>query len=378
MRVLDFYPVLAGPGVDVRNMPLGYRWWRKECPIYHPYVLVSYGQILPSTIFLKDRQYLANYTKYMELTDDVKLILDSGGFQIVSRKMDIDPREVLEWQLANARPGDIIVPLDYPPPPDASSLEQIEPLAQKTARSTELWLKAVDRHGGDLKVLVPIQGRWREAIDLWVKYTRDYVQTTGMVAFGGLAFSPPLPRETYINIFLMRVKPVLDLGVKYIHVFGASTPFLLAYFMFFSNHAGIDMSTDTSKPSKLTAFGRIVFPGQPTKYILRFFRRSDLEVTALRCHCSPCQILWGGYVTRATRAVRDKHWQVTLHNLFQDLLVYDKATWYLLTGKIEEYLSKKFRYGSEAINLTKMHLAGQVDLSVGKSPPAKGGLSRWL
>jgi tRNA-guanine family transglycosylase len=341
-------------------------------------VLVSYGQLLPSTISLRNRQYLINYIKYMELTNEVKLILDSGGFQIVSRKMDIDPREVLEWQLANARPGDIIVPLDYPPPPDASSLEQVESLAQKTARSTELSLKAVDKYGADLKVLVPIQGRWREAIDLWVKYMRDYVQVTGMVAFGGLAFIPPLSRQAYLNIFLMRVKSLLDLNVKYIHVFGASTPFLLAYFMFFSNYAGIDMSTDTSKPSKLMALGRIVVPGQPTRYILRFFRRSDLKVSALRCHCPPCQTLWGGYVTRSTRAVKDKHWQVTLHNLFQDLLVYDKATWYLAIGKIEEYLAKKFRYGSEAINLTKMYLAGQVDFSDKESSPAKGGLSRWL
>ena len=382
--MVEYYPVIAGPMVYVRNMPLAYRWWRRECPVYHPYLLVSYGQILPAIGAKGDRQYLYNYTRYLELTDDVKIMLDSGGFQVVSRNMELDPVEVLEWQLANARPNDIIVPLDLPPPPDTTSLELVETLAQKTARNTELWLKAVDRYGGNLRVVVPIHGLWKEAIDVWVRYMKDYVQVTGMVAFGGLAFKH-INKLAYVSRLLMRVKPLLDLNVKYIHVFGAGGPFKLAYLFFFNNHTGIAVSTDSSDTSLFVAYGRAVFPTQPTKTIARFFKRGDISVTKLICHCPACKTFSDGYMYRSVRYTKEKHYVVTLHNLFQSLQYYDKLVWYASLGKSEDYLIKKYKVGFTAVVMTKEYLSRgeitglRVDREQTKpSSLGEGGLSRWL
>jgi tRNA-guanine family transglycosylase len=378
--MVEYYPVIAGPAVYVRDMPLAYRWWRRECPVYHPYVLVSYGQVYPN--LSHDREYLANYVKYMELTDEVKLILDSGGFQVVSRGLDIDASSVLEWQLSNARPNDIIVPLDYPPPPDTTSLELVETLAQRTARNTELWLKAVDRYGGNLRVVVPIHGLWKEAIDVWARYMKDYVQVTGIVAFGGLAFKT-ISKLTYVSRFLMRLKPLLDLNVKYVHAFGAGSPFKLTFLLFLSKYTGIAVSTDSSDSSLFVSYGRAVFPTQPLNYIARFFRRGDISVTKLICHCPACRAFGDGYIVRAVKYTRTKHYVVTLHNLFQALLHYDKLVWYASLGKIEDYLVRKYSVGSTVVNLVKEYLSGSETgearvegLQV--KPSREGGLSRWL
>jgi tRNA-guanine family transglycosylase len=298
--------------------------------------------------------------------------------------MNLDPLEVLEWQLANARPNDIIVPLDLPPPPDTTSLELVETLAQKTARNTELWLKAVDKYGGNLRVVVPIHGLWNEAIDVWVKYMRDYVQVTGMVAFGGLAFKP-ISKLSYVSRFLMRVKPLLDLNVKYIHAFGAGSPFKLAYLFFFSNYTGIAVSTDSSDSSFFVAYGRAVFPTQPSKSIARFFKRGDISVTKLMCHCPACRVFGDGYMYRSVRYTKDKHHAVNLHNLFQALQYYDKLVWYASLGKSEDYLIKKYKVGLTAVEITKEYLSrgevagSQADREQKKSNLlGEGGLSRWL
>jgi tRNA-guanine family transglycosylase len=378
--VVEYYPVISGPMIYVRDVPPAYRWWRRECPVYHPYVLVSYGQVYPN--LSRDKEYLANYVKYMELTDEVKLILDSGGFQVVSRGLELDPLEVIQWQLSNARPNDIVVPLDLPPPPDTTSLELVESLAQKTARNTELLLKAVDRHGGNLRVVVPIQGLWKEAIDVWVKYMKDYVQVTGMVAFGGLAFKSS-SKLTYVARFLMRLKPLLDLNVKYLHAFGAGSPFKLAFLLLISKYTGIAVSTDTSDSSKPIAYGRPLYPAEPLKLVmLRFFKRGDINVTKLICHCPACRAFGDGYIIRATKYTRYKHYAVTLHNLFQTLLHYDKLMWYASFDKVEDYLVRKYSVGSTVVNLIKDYLSmGEVrgvQVEEQVKPPPKRGLSRWL
>jgi len=380
--MVEYYPVIAGQMVYVRDVPLAYRWWRRECPVYHPYVLVSYGQVYPN--LSRDREYLANYVKYMELTDEVKLILDSGGFQVVSRGLDIDPSSVIEWQLSNARPNDIIAPLDYPPPPDTTSLELVETLAQRTARNTELLLKAVDRYGGNLRVVVPIHGLWKEAIDVWVRYMKDYVQVTGMVAFGGLAFKATTNKLAYVSRFLMRLKPLLDLNVKYVHAFGAGSPFKLAFLLFLSKYTGIAVSTDTSDSSKFIAYGRPIYPGEPIKaVVVKFFRRADIDVMKFHCHCPACRAFGDGYIVRAVKYTRTKHYALTLHNLFQALLHYDKLVWYAHLGKIEDYLVRKYSVGSTVVNLVKEYLSGSETgearvegLQV--KPSREGGLSRWL
>jgi queuine/archaeosine tRNA-ribosyltransferase len=383
LGVVDFYPVVSGGMIDIKDVPLSYRWWRRECPVYHPYVLVSYGQLLPNNI-LQDKQYASNYLKYLELTDEVKLMLDSGGYQVASRGFDIDPVKVLEWQLSNTRPNDIIVPLDYPPPPDTTSLEVIETLAQKTARNTGLWLKAVDKVGGNLKVLVPIHGMQKEAIDIWLKHVKEYIQVTGMVALGGFALKPT-SKLTYITRFLMRAKPLVEIGVKYMHVFGAASLFTLAYFHFFSSYTSITMSVDTSKASRMAAIARILFPGESVKCVDRFFRRGDISVARLRCSCPACRVFGDGYITRPMKPTRDRHYAVALHNLFQVLLYYDRLTWYASLGRIEEYLVKRYEIGSTVVNMTKEYLtkgdtpSTRVEKEPVKSKPVgKGDLSRWL
>jgi queuine/archaeosine tRNA-ribosyltransferase len=346
-------------------------------------VLVSYGHIYPN--LSHNRDYLANYVKYMELTDEVKLILDSGGFQVVSKGFDIDPSSVIEWQLSNARPNDIVVPLDYPPPPDTTSLELVETLAQRTARNTELLLKAVDKVGGNLRVVVPIHGLWKEAIDVWVRYMKDYVQVTGMVAFGGLAFkATSMNKLAYVSRFLMRLKPLLDLNVKYVHAFGANSPFKLAFLLFLSKYIGIAVSTDTSASLKLIVYGRPYYPGEPKSVVVyKFFRRADIDVMKFYCHCPACRAFGDGYIVRAVKYTRTKYYAITLHNLFQVLLNYDKLVWYAHLGNIEDYLVKKYSVGSTVVNMVKEYLSGgetreaQVE-GLQVKPSREGGLSRWL
>jgi tRNA-guanine family transglycosylase len=381
--VFELYPAVAGPMVDLKNTPIRFRWWRRECPVYHPYVLVSYGHLMTANLY-SDKNYLFNYLKLLELTDEVKFMLDSGGYQIAVRGLNIDPRDVLEWQLSNVRPGDFIIPLDYPSRPDIDTVENVETLAQKTARNVELWLKAVDKTGSNVSVLVPIHGMQEQTFKVWLKHIKEYVQLTGMVALGGLAFKS-VGRGFYVKNFLVRAKALIDLGVKYMHVLGVGSTFMLAYLFFFSNYTGVKLSTDTSKLSKLVALGKVLFPGEPIMSLKKFFSRGDISVTMLMCHCPACVAFGNGYLVRSRRLIRERHYASTLHNLFQILQYYDKLSWYTSLNMIEDYLAKKYYVGSDAVNVTKEYLAKGGDINIYSDSgivrlklSRRGDLSKWL
>jgi hydrogenase maturation factor len=99
-------PAISGVyTIRITKLTLEYLWWRKECPIYTPYVLISYGNLLINP------EYQSNIREVAKIDNEVTVMVDSGGLQMYTRGVNIDIESSTRWQL---KVGDYILGLDYP------------------------------------------------------------------------------------------------------------------------------------------------------------------------------------------------------------------------------------------------------------------------
>jgi len=372
--MVELYPGISGSFVvNIRTLPIKAMWWREECPVYHPYLLMSYG--LFKEILKDDKQALNEARKFLHVPDNAHVMLDSGGFQVVLGK-DLDPNEVLMWQINNSSSNDVVVPLDIPVSPDLDDVDHVVKHASKTAKNIELWIKKFDKLNNKTQILVPLHGYSNKTVEIWWKHVKEYVDITKSVALGGLAIAKSSVLKTnfsFVKTLLTKMKLALENKVDYIHVFGVGGKFSIAYLFYLEDLTKIRFSYDTSKFSLLVAKGTLMFPQDPFKNVRKFFRSKRYKDVELPCHCPACRTFLNSKIPKISAYTHHVHFAVTLHNLYQYLSYYDKMWWLKLLGRLEGYIVKNFDEGDKIVSYTKDFLKGRItDIDDRKD------LRRWL
>jgi queuine/archaeosine tRNA-ribosyltransferase len=348
-------------------------WWRDECPIHHPYMLMSYGAVLSLKVPYKWREELS-------VGREVRMIIDSGGFQLGLGK-DIDREAVLKWELDNAVDGDILVPLDFPFQKTVTDDAEVERRARFTAESVERWIKAVDKSGLKVTVTVPMHGFLKKHIQLWYNYVKDFIPVTQSISLGSLAYGFKVTASS-VEVILNRIIPAIDFA-KHIHIFGIASKAATAYmFLLEDMLRKVRITFDSSSYSKVLAVYKVFVPFTVYKHMVlgRYLTtRSGNDISLeedklvqVTCHCPACMKFFGGNMGQWTsRKLRGYiNTVLALHNLFHYILYIDKLKTLHLAGRLEKYFTRNFKDGAKVINLTKAFLEGRK--------PDDSSLMRWL
>jgi tRNA-guanine family transglycosylase len=97
-----------------KKFTFNYSWWEKgRSPYYYPFLLVS------AFYAYKDFDFREIY----HLDKDCLLIVDSGGYQIMTRNKPLSTHRIIKFQEKNA---DIAMIRDYPIKPDVTSVECLQ------------------------------------------------------------------------------------------------------------------------------------------------------------------------------------------------------------------------------------------------------------
>jgi len=81
-------------------------WWEDHAVFKYPQLLISYKYKIDNKVTYDDLR------KNYRIPDDVRVFCDSGAFTAVSRKIELDPKDVFDWQRRN---GNIAFILDEIP-----------------------------------------------------------------------------------------------------------------------------------------------------------------------------------------------------------------------------------------------------------------------
>jgi hypothetical protein len=349
-------------------------WWRKECPVHYPYMLMSYGAVLSLKVPYRWREELG-------VGREVKVIIDSGGFQLGLGK-DIDRDVVLRWELDNAADGDILVPLDFPFQRAVTGDAEVERRAKFTAESVARWLRAVDKSALRVTVTVPLHGFLGKHIQMWYSYVRDFISVTQSIALGSLAYSFKVSPGN-VQVVLERIVTALDL-VKHIHIFGIASRAAVAYMFLLEDMLGRTITFDSSSYSKVLSVYKVFVPFTVYKHMVlgRYVAaRSGKDISLgedrlvqVMCHCPVCVRFFGGAMGQwALRKLKGYvNTVLALHDLFHYILYIDKLRVLHLAGRLEEYFTKNFRDGARVLEVTRAYIEGR------KPGLRDTNLLRWL
>jgi tRNA-guanine family transglycosylase len=367
----DFYPAYTQRYGDYFSPEV--MWWRKECLIYYPYMLICY--VAKHTLSVPHR-----WRDALVVGRNVKVIMDSGGFQLgMGRHIDVN--DVLKWEIENAVDNDILVPLDFPFLKTVVDDAEVEKRARFTANSIEKWIKAVDRAGLKVTVTVPMHGFLTKHIKIWHSYVKDFIPVTQSISLGSFAYGFRLNKES-VKTILGRMMIAID-SIKHVHIFGVSSGACIAYMHLLEDMLKkVHITYDSSAYSKPLKSYKIFLPFDIYKLMTlgRYVKRRNDEMTfsedklaELKCHCPVCQKFFEGNLGQhATRKLYSYlNTVLSLHNLFQFIMYIDKVKALYIAGKLEEYFVKNFKEGASIMELTRSVVeSGKIEND--------SSLMRWL
>ena len=260
-KELIYYPSLsAGGSADAlkKNKEvkpgLTARFYDKTFPERwrHPYFLITAGH------HYKDMEARQKYG----CGDDVQVIGDSGGFQLVTGAIKWSPEikeKIFHWLEANS---DIAVNLDIPP-----RIKYEGKFRECLDISYENFKYFAENQSGKTQFLNVIQGNSIAEYETWYNRVKDF-------DFNGWCIGGAQKR---VSMFMSGLAPLLKhrefekTQNKFVHVLGISKIsdfFLLAYFQKMMNkHYGgrIQISTDSSSPGLYPVYGTSLHSAQLSK-----------------------------------------------------------------------------------------------------------------
>ncbi len=245
-------------------------WWTDTA-------IFNYDALLVSAFYGMD---IWDFREFYNIpTKDFTFIADSGGFQLWSQNVKIDPIEVLRWMEHNA---DIGMTLDVPPliPGSMKSFEDFEmykKYSDKSKKNYELMHRS--RRSDDLEILKVIHG----ASPRELQYFYDNV---AHLDFDGYAFSPKPAREEQIALTISFAKHI---GAKKVHIFlgtGMSTLPVIIYGKRFFERLTYDSASFSLQGAKFRSY---VLPFKPSSAI-DFGKNYTGTLDRLPCNCPVCQI----------------------------------------------------------------------------------------
>ena len=183
-------------------------FWTEDALYKHPRILCSYalvGDIL-------------DLRRVMRISQDVTVMIDSGGFQYLTSKSVNDPHDVIEYENRNA---DIGVCLDYPPYTDVSK-KNVSEFDKCLNLSVQSYRVCLDNRVERILLYAPIHGIGQDSFQKWFDRVREIGD------FDGYCFSLSASRGK--DIVLEAVKILMRNRVdKNVHFFigGELTTYIL-------------------------------------------------------------------------------------------------------------------------------------------------------
>lgn len=201
-------------------------WWSEDAIFKHNCILFSYFY----------RQGLKNYSQL----SNIKVFIDSGGYQAISKGDYIDPLSVLRFQERHADVGFV---LDKPPVRfEGKSIlpirgPELEQRAKETRKNAEIMAK--NRRRSDMKLFNILHGSNFEELELWWNILKD-------IDLDGWAIAPKVFTPTAVAKTLAFLLCHTD--KKDIHLLGSSGNSVVPVLAFVAREFDVNITFDSSAP----------------------------------------------------------------------------------------------------------------------------------
>lgn len=316
---VTFLPAIMQTSLDNRwtDRPLNWLDPRLDgTSAYHPHALTAYPNWSPQPFTWEP---------------EVSVFGDSGGFQVMTRGLRLDPRAVVRWQIKHTDVGAI---LDFPPFTDSgrrsdlSFSEALDRTVRGLRRGLPVYLRARDG-GKDFRFWGVVHGRTPDELAEWYDAVGAVHPFTG--AGEGWAFKPlPLNASEAVATVLRFAR---DRGITRIHLFGTGAPLAIETLFALGPSHGIETATfDTASASIGGSFFNFA---RPTPYGLNWvkerFRDSNGRDSRARdfmleeCGCRSCEFLRAD-LRDYQDALDPTYWRMrfAFHNVLALLREYDR------------------------------------------------------
>ncbi len=234
----------------------------------HPYVMVSADDV-------------ARKLEYaVKVLDGLDVLVDSGGYRMISRRRQPSPEKVLTVQrILVDKVGAMPVLLDTPvPEPLRADSHDFHAANKATARNARIWAREFGDH-----FVYPLHAHTPSQLDEALHIARKAIPSVEAYGLGSLAL---LARYRPAKLVELVAYARERLPAR-LHVFGVgnSVAVLLAL-------AGLADSIDTSSPLADARYGVVRDPQTYSTLVVagnKRGRRVEAEDVALRCPCPVCR-----------------------------------------------------------------------------------------
>ncbi len=231
-----------------------------------PGIVINAFQLYRSPSILEKIREVGGVRKYLEVTDDVEIWVDSGGFQFMRHGISITVNEIARVYRV-LRDVDYFVNLDYPPTP----YDTIDEAKKKVVATHRNYIFLMEYLGRDK--VVPVLHIQR-SLDL-IKTQVKLYENCEKIAIGGLVpyvlISRGIRRSREYSIYVLKLFRDYFSRSR-IHVLGIGSPTVVPILSVLN----ID-STDSSTWRVKAAYGKVIVPGigerHVTNRVIRFGRR---------------------------------------------------------------------------------------------------------
>ena len=297
---IDYIPVDVSPCTK-KYKGRSVVWWSDDNPIFfYPHLLISaYGRMD------------TNVRSEWNISDNVRLMLDSSGFQVVTKNYETFCLRVLKWQESVSNDGDIALILDRPPYKATGSRQfggnasdLFEFSLKKTIENAKTMLKHKNNDG--MKLYGVVQGETWKQMNRWCKeITRD-------LEFDGMALSPKPSNDPFqIAKYMMLAR---DNDFKNIHILQVSGINALAVIYYASTFMNCkNITFDSSSQAAGRERREYKFKGLN----LYFGDRVRSKVKKLPCGCPVCKTIDINDLYNGENEIIGR--LIEMHNLYQIL-----------------------------------------------------------
>lgn len=290
----------------------------------HDYMLLSYP------VFKRK-----NPLEQHDIHSRVKLMGDSGGYQILKSNIAVEPIDVLRWQEQYCSVG---MTLDVPPDDEGTKSRDF---FIKCLDRTEGYVDSMARHREDntefnLSLLNVIQGETPENVDIWFDRVFSYQEH-----FEGFSF--PFRAGLPLDFILWVTWKLIEFNPERIHLLSATGYNLIPYLCYISHRTDTIISVDSTSHSTPASAHKFIVPGG--RRIRLGERNRDLK--HMPCNCPTCK-------NTDVEEIRNSRGSalaiLAMHNLWQsiewlhmaDVMTedFEAFQWFLADDKEDELLNK--------------------------------------
>ncbi len=280
-------------------------WWT-------PSAIYNYGALMVSAAYGMSEW---NFREYYNIprNDDFLFITDSGGYQIFSQGLKLEPVEILHWMENNA---DVGLALDRPPlksgripifgKPDEiprASENDFKISIEKSRENYEIMAR--NRQSDKLKLLKVIHGYSLRELNQFYNAVKD-------INFDGHAFGANQDDVRSVALVLGFAQTIEKERIHMFLITGEYTAPVIIYGKRFFNHLTFDSSSFSQTGAR---YRKYYYPGDISAGI-SFGNSYTAKLKSLPCTCPVCQL---ATVDDLNQEGSVPGGLIALHNLYQVL-----------------------------------------------------------